>query len=179
MSSSSRQGGSATPQAGGRRTTPTARFRWHAGRRLRTPIFPQHETAECGAACLGSVLAHFGRWVPIEELRTACDVSRDGSNAADIVAAAEKYGLQVTAWSKEPRELRDLTPPAILFWEFNHFVVLEGFDRGVYHLNDPANGRRTVGEETFDKAFTGIVLVMQPGPNLQPGGIRPGILRTM
>ena len=179
MNSQRRQGVSATPRTGGTRTAPNVRGQRYSGRRLRTPIFPQHETAECGAACLGSVLTHFGRWAPIEELRTACAISRDGSTAADIVTAAEKYGLRVTAWTKAPSELRDLALPAVLFWEFNHFVVLEGFSRGVYHLNDPANGRRTVGEETFDKAFTGVVLVMQPGPDFQPSGVRPGILRRM
>lgn len=150
-----------------------------ARRRVRTPIFPQHEATECGAACLGSVLGYFGRWVPIEELREACAVSRDGSTAADIATAAKKYGLVVRAWSKEPEELRDLELPAILFWEFNHFVVLEGFGPKVYHLNDPANGRRTVSEDAFDQAFTGVVMVMQPGPDFQRGGSRPGIVRQL
>ena len=148
-------------------------------RRLRTPIFPQHEAAECGAACLGAVLGHFGRWIPIEELREACAVGRDGSTAADLSAAANRYGLVVSAWSKEPDELRELGLPAILFWEFNHFVVLEGFGPGVYYLNDPANGRRTVSEETFDQAFTGVVMVMRPGPDFQRGGSRPGIVRQL
>ena len=146
---------------------------------MRTPIFPQHEATECGAACLGAVLGHFGRWVSIEELREACAVSRDGSTAADLSAAANRYGLLVSAWSKEPEELRELGLPAILFWEFNHFVVLEGFGPGVYYLNDPANGRRTVSEETFDKSFTGVVMVMQPGPDFQRGGPRPGIVRQL
>ena len=146
---------------------------------MRTPIFPQHELTECGAACLGTVLAHFGCWVSIEELREMCGVSRDGSTAADLSTAASKYGLEVSAWSKEPDELRELGLPAILFWEFNHFVVLEGFDRGVYYLNDPANGRRSVSEETFDQAFTGVVMVMQPGPEFRRGGSRPGIVRQL
>ena len=148
-------------------------------RRLRTPIFPQHEAAECGAACLGAVLGHFGRWVSIEELREACAVGRDGSTAADMSMAAKKYGLEVSAWSKEPEELRELELPSILFWEFNHFVVLEGFGKGVYYLNDPANGRRVVSEETFDRAFTGVVMVMRPGPGFRAGGTRPGIVRRL
>lgn len=164
--------GTSRPAPGGR----PGRF---PRRRLRTPVFPQQEAAECGAACLGSILAHFGRWEPIEELRAACGVSRDGSTAADIAAAARRYGLEVTAWRREPGELRALALPAVLFWEFNHFVVLEGFGRDSYFLNDPANGRRTVSEDTFDAAFTGIVMVMQPGPEFRPGGDRPGILRRL
>ena len=150
--------------------------RGRARERLRTPLFPQLETSECGAACLGVVLAHFGRWETIEELRRACGVSRDGSSAADIVTAAEQYGLRVTGWRKQISELRGVPLPAILFWEFNHFVVLEGLGRGVYYLNDPANGRRKVGEETFNQAFTGVVLVVERGPDFQPGGAPPGIV---
>ncbi|MCY3634702.1 MAG: NHLP family bacteriocin export ABC transporter peptidase/permease/ATPase subunit [bacterium] len=148
-------------------------------RRLRTPIFPQYEATECGAACLGSVLAHFGRWVSQEELRESCAVNRDGSTAADIFKAAKQYGLEVDAWTKEPAQLKDLALPSVLFWEFNHFVVLEGFGNGVYHLNDPAFGRRTLDEQEFGEAFTGVAMVMQPGPGFKPGGERPGVMRKV
>ena len=140
------------------------------------------EAAECGAASLGAVLAHLGRWVPIEELRTACCVGRDGSSAADIVAAGDQFGLAVTGWRKEVAELRDEQLPVILFWEFNHFLVLEGFGRrrrGGFYLNDPANGRRFVGDDDFDAAFTGIVLRAEPTPEFRPGGEPPGILRKL
>ena len=103
---------SATQDTRGRRGASQGRAR----RRLRTPIFPQHEATECGAACLGAVLGHFGRWAPIEELREACAVSRDGSTAADLAAAANQYGLEVSAWSKEPEDLPELGLPVILFW---------------------------------------------------------------
>ena len=149
------------------------------GKRVCTPLFPQFEASECGAACLGVVLAHFGRWVPIEELREACGVSRDGTNAADIVNAGERYGLKITGWRKQVDELRELELPAILFWEFNHFVVLEGFGQGRYYLNDPANGRRTVGEETFDRAFTGIALLVEQTPEFSTGGASPGVMRKL
>ena len=158
----------------------TATKPWPLGRRrLRTPIFPQYEATECGAACLGSVLAHFGRWVSQEELRENCAVSRDGSSAADIFKAAKEYGLKVDAWTKEPDQLKDLALPSVLFWEFNHFVVLEGFGNGVYYLNDPAAGRRTLNEQEFGEAFTGVVMVMQPGPGFKPGGERRGVIRRV
>ena len=148
-------------------------------KRLRTPLFPQLETSECGAACLGILLAYHGRWEPIEKLRAACGVSRDGTSAADIVRAARKFDLEVTGWRREVSQLRDLALPAILFWEFNHFVVLEGIDKGRYFLNDPADGRRAVGEETFDGSFTGIVLTAKPGPNFRRGGSPPGVARAL
>ena len=152
---------------------------WSGRRRIRTPLFPQFEASECGAASLGVVLAHFGRWEPMEELRKACGVGRDGSSAADIANAARRYGLRVTGWRKSVSELREMALPVILFWEFNHFVVLEGYGRGRYYLNDPANGRRVVGEETFDQAFTGVVLEVEPGPDFQKGGAAPGVIREL
>ena len=148
-------------------------------KRLRTPLFPQLETSECGAACLGILLAYHGRWEPIEKLRDACGVSRDGTSAADIVRAARKFDLEVTGWRREISQLRDVALPAILFWEFNHFVVLEGIDGERYFLNDPANGRRTVSEETFDRSFTGIVLTAKPGPKFRRGGSPPGVVRAL
>lgn len=145
---------------------------------MRTPIFPQMEATECGAACLGVILAHLGRWEPMEELRTACRVGRDGSNAADLVRAAGQYGVVMTGWRREVQDLRRMRLPVILFWEFKHFVVLEGISRGLWHLNDPADGRRTVTDEEFDKAFTGVVLQAEPGPDFVPGG-RPGTMRRL
>ena len=146
---------------------------------MRTPLFPQLETSECGAACLGIVLAHFGRWEPIEALRDACGVGRDGSSAADIVNAGKRYDLKISGWRKQVGELHDVRLPAILFWEFNHFLVLEGLGRGRYYLNDPANGRRTVDEETFGQAFTGIVLTAEPGPGFRTGGSPPSVIRKL
>ena len=129
---------------------------------------------------MGAVLAYFGRWVPGEELRRACGVSRDGSNAADVARAARSYGLKARGWSMSVGDLRGLSLPAVLFWGFNHFVVLEGFGRrGVYYLNDPANGRRTIGEAEFGEAFTGVVLEMSPGPDFQTGGAAPSVMRSL
>ena len=144
--------------------------------RVRTPMLLQVTQTECGAACLGIVLAHFGRWVSIEELRETCSVGRDGCNAADIVRAAHRYGLETQGWRRQPKQLRSMPLPMILFWEFHHFVVLEGFGKGGVWINDPANGHRRVSEEEFDRAFTGVTLAFQPGADFRPGGIRPGIL---
>ena len=142
-------------------------------------MIPQLEAAECGAASLGIILAHLGRWVPLEELREACGVSRDGSNAAGIVRAGERYGLRIRGWRKEVESLSEVKLPAILFWEFNHFLVLEGISEDRFHLNDPANGRRTVSRETFSEAFTGIVLTAEPKESFRPGGEPPNIWRAL
>ncbi len=147
--------------------------------RTKTPLFPQLEVAECGAACLGAILGFYGRWVTLEELRTACGVSRDGSSAADLVTAGRHFGLKVKGWRRSITGLKDARLPAILFWEFNHFVVLERIGNSRYYLNDPANGRRVVDEESFSDSYTGVVLTVEPGAGFERGGTPPGILRNI
>jgi len=145
-------------------------------RHRRTPLFLQSHASECGAACLGSILAHFGRWVTLTDLRTNCEVSRDGVSAAGIKRAAGLYGLDCTGRSSPIPDLRKMSFPLILFWEFNHFLILDGVDRDRYLLNDPSSGHRTLTEEEFSRGYTGIALEFRPNSGFQPGGNRPGIL---
>ncbi|MDE0362479.1 MAG: cysteine peptidase family C39 domain-containing protein [Rhodospirillaceae bacterium] len=150
--------------------------------RVTTPILLQMHATECGAACLGSILAYFGRWVPLTELREKCEVSRDGSSAASISRASRHYGLECRGLSVRAESLKKLPLPLILFWQFSHFVVLEGFDSRNFHLNDPATGRRTLSAEEFTKSYSGIALRFKRGDDFKAGGERPGLfsqLRTL
>ncbi|MFJ4920481.1 NHLP family bacteriocin export ABC transporter peptidase/permease/ATPase subunit [Streptomyces sp. NPDC088725] len=141
------------------------------------------EAVECGPASLASVLAHHGRHVSLEELRLVCGVSRDGSRANNLLKAARRYDLQAKGMQMEAAALAEIRAPAILFWEFRHFVVYEGMasrfgQQGVY-INDPARGRRFVPAEDFDTSYTGIVLLFEPSDTFRPGGSRPSALKAV
>ncbi|MCZ0953157.1 MAG: cysteine peptidase family C39 domain-containing protein, partial [Rhodospirillaceae bacterium] len=134
---------------------------------------------ECGAACLGSVLGYFGRWVPLTELREKCEVSRDGSSAASILRASRHYGLECRGLSVRAHQLKMLPLPLILFWQFSHFVVLEGFDDRYFYLNDPATGRRRLSVEEFNQGYSSIALKFKRGDDFEPGGDRPSLFRQL
>ncbi|WP_030411084.1 NHLP family bacteriocin export ABC transporter peptidase/permease/ATPase subunit [Streptomyces sp. NRRL S-1448] len=147
---------------------------------VRTPTVLQMEAVECGAASLAMVLAHYGRHVPLEELRIACGVSRDGSRASNLLKAARSYGLTAKGMQMETAALAEVQAPAILFWEFNHYVVYDGMGRRMgrrgVHINDPDKGRRFVPTEDFDTSFTGVALVFEPSESFRKGGRKPGVL---
>ena len=131
----------------------------------------QMEALECGAASLTMILAYYGKWIPLEQVRADCGVSRDGSNAKNVLKAARSYGLTAKGYRYEPDELKKNGKfPCIIHWNFNHFVVLDGFKGNKAVLNDPAKGTYSVPMETFDNSFTGICLMFEPSETFEPGG---------
>ena len=141
--------------------------------RVKVPVVMQMEALECGAASLAMVLAYYGKWVPLEQVRLDCGVSRDGSNARNVLLAARSYGLEAQGYRCEVETLRsDMTYPCIIHWNFNHFVVLDGFKGKTAYINDPARGEVRVPMEEFDRSFTGVCLQFSPGPDFKPGGRR-------
>lgn len=137
----------------------------------KVPVIMQLEALECGAACLCMVLAYYEKWIPLEQVREDCGVSRDGSNARNVLKAARNYGLNAKGYRYETSTLKENgTFPCIIHWNFNHFVVLDGFKNGKVYINDPAKGSYSVSMEKFDEAFTGICLQFEPSETFEPSG---------
>ncbi len=147
------------------------------GKVAKVPVILQLEALECGAACLSMVLAYYGKWIPLEESRVSCGVSRDGSNAKNIMIAARNYGMVAQGYRYEPEDLKKEGEfPCIIFWEFNHFVVLDGFKNDKAVINDPARGIVELSMQDFDKSFTGVCIFLEPSDEFMPGGNRKSII---
>ena len=143
----------------------------------KVPVVMQMEALECGAACLTMILAHYGKWLPLEQVRTDCGVSRDGSKAGNLLKAARSYGLEAKGYKAGLEAVKNLDSfPCIIHWNLNHFVVLCGFRGNHACINDPARGSVKVTMDEFDKAFTGIVMVFAPTENFEPDGKRTSTL---
>lgn len=143
----------------------------------KVPVIMQMEASECGAASLAMILAHHGKWLPIEKIRAECDISRDGSTARNILKAARGYGLAANGYKLEPDELKEIGVfPCIIHWNMNHFVVLKGFRGSKAYINDPAFGDIVIPYEEFDKCFTGICLMFEPTEQFTPEGRRRSVI---
>ena len=143
----------------------------------KVPVVKQMEALECGAASLTMILAYYDKWIPLEQVRVDCGVSRDGSNAKNVLKAARSYGLSAKGYRYEPEDLKKNGKfPCIIHWNFNHFVVLNGFKGNKAVLNDPAKGTYSVPMETFDQSFTGICLMFEPSETFEPSGKPKSVL---
>ena len=143
----------------------------------KVPVVMQLEALECGAASLCMVLAYYDKWIPLEQVRSDCGVSRDGSNAKYVKAAAIGYGLKTRAFKAEVDTIKQYgTFPCIIHWNFNHFVVLDGFKGNKAYINDPAEGAYSVSMEVFSESFTGICLMFEPDENFVPSGQQRSVI---
>lgn len=137
----------------------------------KVPVVMQMEALECGAASLTMIMSYYNKWIPLEQVREDCGVSRDGSNARNILRAARSYGMKAQGYRYEPEALRDNGSfPCIVHWEFNHFIVVDGFKGNKVYINDPARGSLHMTMEEFDRGFTGICLMIEPGQDFVPTG---------
>lgn len=138
---------------------------------VKVPVVMQMEALECGAASLTMILAYYEKWIPLEQVREDCGVSRDGSNARNILRAARSYGLNAKAYRYSPERLKEVGKfPMIVHWEFNHFIVLDGFKGNKVYINDPARGNIVMTFEQFDEGYTGVCLMFDPSEDFQPSG---------
>ena len=156
-----------------------ANLRRGRGGRRKTPVVLQMESTECGAACLGMILAYHGRWMSLEKLRVLCGVSRDGSKAGQMLRAARECGLIAQGFRSEPHQLFDLPFPLIVYWNFNHFIVVEGIRNNRFWVVDPATGPQRMSLQEFDQGFTGVCLAFAPGPEWRRRGRAPDAARSL
>ena len=138
------------------------------------PVILQMEMTECGAASLAMLMAYYGKWVPLEQLRTDCGVSRDGSTARGILMVARLYGFTAQGFQVEPEHILEnadlIGLPCILHWNMNHFVVLRKLTKKYAYINDPAKGEVRVTLEQFNASFTGVAVDIRPGPDFEKSG---------
>lgn len=148
------------------------------GKVAKVPVILQLEALECGAASLAMVMAYYNKWIPLEQVRLDCGVSRDGSNAKNMLIAARSYGMSAKGYRYEPDSLREKGRfPCIIHWNFNHFVVLNGFRKDKAVLNDPAKGLVEVSMKEFDEAFTGVCIMLEPAEGFVADGKKKSITK--
>lgn len=143
--------------------------------RRKVPELLQMNAVECGAACLAMILSYYGRKTSVAEINKNTGVGRDGLSALSIVQAARRYGLKVRTISLEAKDFHFVSLPAIVYWQFNHFLVVERWSSSFVDVVDPATGRERLSAQEFDAGFTGIVIMLEPGVEFDLHGPRPSL----
>lgn len=127
----------------------------------------QNDEQEGGAACLAMIFSYFGKKVSLEQMKSEINVTENGYTALDMINAAKRYGLDCKGYRKEAEALKELTPPCIIHWNYNHFVVFEGFKGKYAYINDPVVGERKLTWEELDNNFTKVVLTFSKTDTFQ------------
>jgi len=140
-------------------------------KRKKTPTMLQMEATECGATSLSIILAYYNKYITSEEARIACGVSRDGTKAINIIRAARNYGMEAHGANLDITDLNKVNVPFIVYWQFNHFLVVEGYNESKVYLNDPATGPRSISWQDFESGYTGVVLEITPGDQFKAEGL--------
>ncbi|MFS6818292.1 cysteine peptidase family C39 domain-containing protein [Synechococcus lacustris Tous-12m] len=149
-------------------------------KRFKTPSVVQFEATECGAVSLYIILGYYEKWIPLEEIRSRCKVGRDGANLANTAKAAESFDLDVELFQFEPEELEaEFKCPCIVFWNNNHFLVVEGFSKNSVYLSDPARGRRKISKTEFTNSFSKFCIFLEPNRNFIKSGQQPSLLKRL
>jgi NHLM bacteriocin system ABC transporter peptidase/ATP-binding protein len=150
-------------------------------KRAKTPTILQMDATECGAICLSIILAYYGRYISPELSREACGVTRDGSKSINIIKAARNFGMNANGLRIENVEqLLFKKTPFIIFWQFDHYIVVEGIKKNKVYINDPATGPRKVTMEEFDKGYTGVLITLSPGKAFKKEGVKePSLLHML
>ncbi|HEX7733273.1 MAG TPA: peptidase domain-containing ABC transporter [Ktedonobacteraceae bacterium] len=143
--------------------------------RRKVPELLQMSAVECGAACLAMILSYYGRKTSIAEIQKNTGVGRDGLSALSIVQAARRYGLKVRTVSLELKDFRFVGLPAIVYWQFNHFLVVERWTPSGVDVVDPAVGRERLSSEEFDEGFTGVAIMLEPGMEFSRRSPKPSL----
>ncbi len=139
----------------------------------KVPVIMQLEDLECGAASLAMLMGYYDKWVPLEQVRVDCGVSRDGSSAKNIGKAAKGYGFDVKAYRRSVNVLKEKGEfPCIAYWNHSHFIVVNGFKGKYVYVNDPARGFVKMTKGEFEDGYSGLVVVPKPSESFKPSGER-------
>ncbi len=149
-------------------------------------FYHQHESIDCGPACLAMVASAHGKMYSVGQVKQICSITRMGVSVQDIIRGGKEMGFDTTGLKLKLRQLEEIPLPAILFWKQDHFVVLTAIskkkDNISYHLADPGYGRVVLDEEIVVREWmgnndSGVAILLQPNDSdhMKSGIILPAL----